>query len=96
MGEKNTDMSREEMLEKLKAIAEPLVSLTGFCDGVTCEYLSSHGCGGFELLDWSDLDAYDYDSPDQMYDAMSDDELKECINRLASGDFKPKNSQACD
>ena len=30
-------MSRDEMLNKLKSIAEPFVSLTGFSDGVVCD-----------------------------------------------------------
>lgn len=85
-------MSRDEMLEKLRALPGPLVSLTVFEDGVVCEYLSSCGRGGFELLDWSDLDAYDYDSPDQAYDEMNDDELEECISLLESGTFEPPNS----
>lgn len=82
-------MTREEMLNRLAAINPPLVSLTAFADGVTCEYMSSQGCGGFELLDMSDLDSYDYDSPDRSWDELSDDELEEWIGRLESGEFEP-------
>ena len=82
-------MSREELLEKLKNIPEPLVSLTAFSDGVICDYMSRYGCGGFELFDWSDLDSYNYDSPGRTWDQIGDEELEEWIGRLDSGDFHP-------
>lgn len=82
-------MNRKQMLRKLQAIKEPLVSLTVFCDGVTCEYMSSKGCGGFELLDWSDLDEHDYDAPDQAWEYMNNEELEKWINNLVDGSFNP-------
>ena len=85
-------MSREELLEKLKNIPEPLVSLTAFSDGVICDYMSRYGCGGFELFDWSDLDSYNYDSPDRTWDQIGDEELEEWIGRFDSGDFHPLSS----
>lgn len=85
-------MSREELLEKLKNIPEPIVSLTAFSDGVICDYMSWQGCGGFELFDWSDLDSYNYDSPDRTWDQIADEELEEWIGRLDSGDFHPPSS----
>jgi len=85
-------MSREELLEKLKNIPEPLVSLTAFSDGVICDYMSWQGCGGFELFDWNDLDSYNYDSPDRTWDQIGDEELEEWIVRLDLGDFHPLSS----
>ena len=82
-------MTREEMLNRLTAITGPLVSLTAFSDGVICDYMTHEGCGGFELLDWNDLNSYDYDSPDRTWGEISDDELEEWIRRLESGDFNP-------
>ena len=80
-------MNREEMLRILQSVKKPLISLTAFYDGVTCEYMSSKGCGGFEILDWGDLDNYDYDAPDQTWDDLCDNELEEWINRLESEEF---------
>ena len=85
-------MDRNEMLETLRAIKDPIVSLTAFSDGVMCEYMSSKGRGGFELFDTGDLDAYDYSTPDVVWEDMDNDGLEECINRLKSGEFEPLQS----
>lgn len=82
-------MTRDEMLKTLKSIKEPLVELTYFCDGVTCEYMNSKGCDGFELLDWSDLDIHDYNSSCETWDEMDDNALREWIGKLNSGQYKP-------
>lgn len=87
-------MNRDEMLRILQSVKKPLVSLTSFYDGVTCEYMSSKGCGGFEILDWSDLDKYNYDAPDLRWEDLSDDELEEWINRLENEDFSSIDSQS--
>ena len=85
-------MRRDEMLNKLKSIAEPIVSLTGFSDGVVCDYISSEGYGGFELYDWSDLESYGYDEPDRTWEETDEKELEELINMIDSGHFQPLSS----
>ena len=85
-------MNRDEMLNKLKAITEPLVSLTGFSDGVICDYVSSEGYGGFELWDWSDLESYGYDSPNRTWEEADENELEELIDMIESGHFQPLSS----
>ncbi len=84
-------MNRDEMLNKLKAIAEPLVSLTAFGDGgVICDYVSSEGCGGMELCDWSDLEFCG--SPDRTWEEIDDKELEELLDMIDSGVFQPLSS----
>lgn len=89
-------MNKAEMLNRLKGIAEPLVSLTAFSDGVICDYISSQGCGGFELCDWSDLDSYNYDSPNLTWEQIDEPELEEFIDRIEAGDFQPLSSISTD
>ena len=89
-------MNREEMLKKLQTISEPLVALTAFSDGVICDYVSSNGCGEFELCDWSDLDEYCYDIPHQTWDEMSDDVLAELITRIEDEEFTPVGELGCE
>ena len=82
------------MLRILQSIKKPLISLTAFYDGVTCEYVSPKGCGSFELLDWSDLGGYNYDAPDRAWKDLSDDELEEWIARLKDEDFSSIDSRS--
>ena len=82
-------MTQDDMLRILKFIKEPLAELTAFCDGVTCEYVTAKGHGGFELLDWSDLDVFDFDVVDEVWDCMKEKELKEWVGRYNSGTFSP-------
>lgn len=89
-------MNRDENLEKLHAISEPLCLYTGYADGVTCEYITRKGCGFFELIEWSDLDNIDGESADQEWDEMSDDELADWVERLEAGEFSPIKSAGED
>lgn len=82
-------MTRTEMIKTLKSIKEPLVLLTYFCDGVTCEYMNSKGCDWFELLDWSDLDVHDYNSSCETWEEMDDNVLMKWVDKLNSGEYKP-------
>ena len=82
-------MNRDEMLEKLYSISKPIVALTAFSDGVICTYMSSKGCGEFELCDWNDLDEFDYDTPHETWKYMSDDTLICWIDSLENGDYTP-------
>lgn len=80
-------MTRNKMLRKLESIQEPLLSLTGFTDGLVCDYMTAQGCSSFELLDWDDLEIHDYDTPDLPWEDMADSEMEEWIERLESGAY---------
>ena len=82
-------MNRNELLLKLKSIKGPLVALTAFADGITCEYITHKGYGFFELLDWSDLDSCDNELADEAWETIGDKELMDWVQRLESGEFSP-------
>lgn len=82
-------MDRAELILRLKSINVPLVSLTAFADGVSCEYMTQKGCGSFELLGWSDLNSFDNDDADEEWKSMDEITLQEYVRRLESGGFNP-------
>ena len=82
-------MNRNEMLLKLKSIKDPLVALTAFADGITCEYITHKGYDCFELLDWSVLDSCDNDLADEAWESIDDKDLMDWVQRLESGEFSP-------
>ena len=84
-------MNRNEMLKKLR-VTEPFLSLIRFSDGAFCNYISPKGCGGFELMDWSDLDSYNFDTPDYTWEQLSETKLKEWVDRFETENFCPLSS----